>query len=98
MRDEIRPLTSLRFLAALWVFVFHIELRWPLGLPEPFGALIKHGAIGMSLFFILSGFVLGYTYVEGVKSIRSYAIRRFARILSSLYVGGGRDTSVLQRR
>ena len=78
MRPEIHSLTSLRFLAAFWVFLFHIDMRWPLGLPRALTHIVKQGPVGMSLFFILSGFVLAYSF-QG-QSLRGYAWNRFTRI------------------
>jgi peptidoglycan/LPS O-acetylase OafA/YrhL len=79
--SEILPLTSLRFAAALWVFVFHVNLHWPLGLPAPLDRIVIHGPVGMSLFFVLSGFVLAYSYGRGDElPVRRYAWHRFARI------------------
>jgi peptidoglycan/LPS O-acetylase OafA/YrhL len=80
MANEVKALTSLRFVAALWVFIFHIDLRWPLSLPAPLEAIVKQGAVGMSVFFILSGFVMTYSHADGIRSVRGYAMRRFARI------------------
>jgi peptidoglycan/LPS O-acetylase OafA/YrhL len=81
MKDnEILPLTSLRFVAALYVFLFHVHLRWPLvAAAMPGGALLQ-GAVGMSMFFVLSGFVLGYRYHGADVPYRSYLLNRFARI------------------
>ena len=79
--DEILPVTALRFVAALYVFLFHIHIRWPLG--EAGSAIHQFfslGAVGMSLFFILSGFVLAYTYSRPGFEIKSYAVGRFTRI------------------
>lgn len=80
MQNEIRPLTALRYVAALWVFIFHIDMRWALPLPSFFKSIVAQGAVGMTLFFILSGYVLGFSYGSGVNDLRTYAIRRFARI------------------
>lgn len=79
---EILPLTSLRFLAALYVFLFHIHLRWPLDdKGAPIAKFISLGAVGMSIFFILSGFVLAYRYGgEESVPIKKYAFERFSRI------------------
>lgn len=78
---EILPLTSLRFFAALYVFLFHFQRYQPLaGGSVAITKIIDHGAIGMSLFFILSGFVLAYHFNDGIKNIRSYAFMRFSRI------------------
>lgn len=64
---EIRSLTGLRIIAALWVVFFHIS--WAPGDAftrywEPLLPLIRHGALGVDLFFIISGFVITLTYVE----------------------------------
>jgi peptidoglycan/LPS O-acetylase OafA/YrhL len=81
LSDEILPLTGLRFVAALYVFIFHIHLRWPLASESVFlSNLIGQGAVGMSLFFVLSGFVLARRYGDGSGNYRSYLINRFSRI------------------
>jgi peptidoglycan/LPS O-acetylase OafA/YrhL len=60
----IKPLTSMRFIAALLVFIYHYRWldidfsKWPLTIF--WQNLINHGFIGVSFFFVLSGFVLGY--------------------------------------
>ncbi len=77
---ELRSVTALRFAAAFWVFVFHIDIRWPLAVPGLVSGLIKQGAAGMSLFFILSGFVLTYAYVQRGVAGSGYLRHRFARI------------------
>jgi peptidoglycan/LPS O-acetylase OafA/YrhL len=80
-RNEILPLTSLRFAAALYVFLFHFNLSLPIAATTGVvGKILTHGAIGMSLFFILSGFVLAFRFKDWVKAIRSYAFMRFSRI------------------
>jgi peptidoglycan/LPS O-acetylase OafA/YrhL len=80
-RNEILPLTSLRFAAALYVFLFHFNLSLPIAATTGVvGRILAHGAIGMSLFFILSGFVLAFRFKDGVKNIQSYAFMRFSRI------------------
>ena len=64
---EIRSLTGLRIVAALWVVFFH--LSWAPGSSysrywAPLLPLIRHGAMGVDLFFVLSGFVITLTYVD----------------------------------
>lgn len=79
-KSEILPLTGLRFFAALYVFLFHMHIRWPLSDDIYIKNILDQGAIGMSLFFILSGFVLAYRYSNDNTSYRSYLINRFSRI------------------
>lgn len=80
-RSEILPLTGLRFIAALYVFLFHIHINWPLTAQPFLKNILDQGAIGMSLFFILSGFVLCYQYSDRpTVSYTEYLINRFARI------------------
>jgi len=54
---EIKPLTSLRGLFALWVIVFHI--RYHTDIPW---AISSRGYLGVDFFFMLSGFVLAGSY------------------------------------
>lgn len=77
---EILALTGLRFVAAFYVFVFHIHIRWPVTHARLLDRFLGQGAIGMSLFFILSGFVLSYRYANGKTPVRAYLVNRFARI------------------
>lgn len=64
IKHELLPLTTLRFISAFWIFLFHITLRWPVDLPVPISNILSQGPLGMSIFFILSGFVLTYNYFE----------------------------------
>src|SRR5258708_4971841 len=82
MHGELRPLTSLRFIAAFYVFLFHVDTHFG-GLPVGWvgKAIIRHGAVGMALFFVLSGFVLAYTYTSRPERLGTYTRRRMARIV-----------------
>lgn len=57
---EILPLTALRGGAAWLVVFYHFNDAMPLS--QPFSAVIKNGALGVDLFFILSGYVLARQY------------------------------------
>lgn len=64
---EIRPLTGFRFLAALYVFLFHVDMpfRAPMTwLPQPLQNVIHEGRLGVTAFFVLSGFVLVYSHLR----------------------------------
>lgn len=83
----IQPLTSLRFVFALLVFMSHLWFLEDCN-DGMFNALhqnlLKEGFIGVSFFFILSGFVLSYSYKERLQnkqlSLSKYWIARVARI------------------
>ncbi|MFE0461296.1 acyltransferase family protein, partial [Kitasatospora sp. NPDC058965] len=77
-RDALPALTGLRFWAALLVVLYHLSRRFgPLPL---LGPLTWYGRDGVTLFFVLSGFVLAWTYHGSpVGPLRCYR-RRLARI------------------
>ena len=78
MPTDLKTLTSLRFFAAFWVFVFHLRSRTDFGEGRVLD-FIDNGARGVDFFFILSGFVILHVY-EGEFSRRLFLIKRFARI------------------
>ncbi len=90
VKSELRTLTSLRFFSAFMVFLFHIEIRWPLSAPEFFTKIFSQGAIFMSLFFILSGFILTYNYynLNPSDNYWDFQIRRVARIYPVYFIVG----------
>ncbi|ESQ75106.1 acyltransferase [Asticcacaulis sp. AC402] len=81
---EIRSLTGLRGLAALYVVLFHANGFWRF--PDPVRPFINHGYMAVDLFFILSGFVMAMTYAhmfeDGfcIKKFKHFLLLRLARI------------------
>ncbi|MDP1630761.1 MAG: acyltransferase [Caulobacter sp.] len=78
---NIRPLTALRFFAAMWVVLFHY---WP-KLDTAFTpALVGKGYLGVELFFVLSGFILCHVYLtafgEGRFRYGDFLWNRLARV------------------
>lgn len=79
-KNQILSLTGLRFFAAAIVVIFHFA--------RPHNAqllnFISHGAIGVMIFFVLSGFILTYSYSLGSGEVRgtlrSFWAARFARL------------------
>ncbi|GAA2490420.1 acyltransferase [Terrabacter carboxydivorans] len=67
----------MRFAAALLVVVFHLSAVAP-GLGDV-GRLAAAGYVGVTFFFVLSGFVLTYSWDIDATAARFYR-RRFARI------------------
>jgi peptidoglycan/LPS O-acetylase OafA/YrhL len=80
-RPEIPALTSLRFFAALWVALFHIrEIGLWRGGGAAYSAVARLGYLGVSFFFVLSGFILVYVYAGRNVTKSRFWQARFARI------------------
>ena len=88
-------LHGLRFFAALMVIFSHVELLKDYhGYPNLYAsnlAVYESGRIGVTLFFVLSGFLISYLLlterkVSGTISIRNFYIRRILRIWPLYYL------------
>ncbi|GAA0590018.1 acyltransferase [Craurococcus roseus] len=84
--NEIRSLTALRGVAALWVFGFHLWLLdhaspAPAYDGTPAATLFEHGWTGVDLFFILSGYILA-TVHPGLSAAGTsrFLVRRAFRL------------------
>lgn len=95
---ELRQLTGLRFLAAFYVFIFHLDMpmRTPLTyLPGPVRAIIEQGRLGVTVFFVLSSFLLTYRHLgdfqtpdfKGPRYLVAFLVKRLARIYPVFLVG-----------
>ena len=77
-------LTSLRFVAALLVFLFHFPPEGPV-----WSVVAGEGHVGVNIFFVLSGFLIALRYGEGFARgeirLADYFLRRAARILPLYY-------------
>ncbi|MCB2408509.1 acyltransferase family protein [Hymenobacter lucidus] len=88
---EIKELTGLRFIAALYVFLFHLQLR---GILPDFGwrlnNIIGQGALGVNIFFVLSGLVLTYSHMgehRGPTLFIPFILKRIIRV-GPVYLAG----------
>jgi peptidoglycan/LPS O-acetylase OafA/YrhL len=82
-------LTSIRFIAALTVVLSHFSERGLLTLPKPIFDMLDGGRSAVSMFFVLSGFILAYTYRSQIASTgpRQFFVARFARIYPVILLG-----------
>jgi peptidoglycan/LPS O-acetylase OafA/YrhL len=81
----IKPLTSLRFVFAFMVYLHHLQLKSGNATVQMiYDFYFYEGHIGVSFFYILSGFILSYTYFirfqEGKVSKKKFWVARFARV------------------
>lgn len=78
---KLDQLTGLRYFAALLVFLSHLQWK---GSPDFFVKVFEQGYVGVSFFFMLSGFVLSYSYgkkiVDQKISQKKYMLLRLARL------------------
>ncbi|MHC5733448.1 acyltransferase family protein [Nostoc sp.] len=102
MYKHIKPLTSLRGIAALFVVVHHFSyytLPKTGSILSAYSDFFKNGYLWVDFFFILSGFIMTHVYVGDFSlkvnssNYRSYLLSRFARIyplhifVLSLFIG-----------
>lgn len=78
---RLDQLTGLRYFAALLVFCSH--LKWDKS-QDLIKTILSSGYVGVSFFFVLSGFVLSYSYQEKIESkkiaFNRFIFLRFARL------------------
>jgi peptidoglycan/LPS O-acetylase OafA/YrhL len=82
---DLPTLTGLRGIAAFAVLFYHIRGGMAGFAPEGVTAVLARGYLAVDLFFVLSGFILWWTYgaafaEQGRAAIVPFIIRRFARI------------------
>jgi peptidoglycan/LPS O-acetylase OafA/YrhL len=84
-KSELRALTSLRGFAAMAVVLQHFAATFQEycrgNLPSP----VPHGYMAVDFFFVLSGFIMCYTYLDdfqarGLAAYRPFLAKRFGRI------------------
>lgn len=89
--SRLAALTGVRFVAACHVVVFHMLSR-RLGVGDGvIGNIVGSGYIGVDLFFILSGFILTYTYYgagdRGQLRLWPFYVARLARVYPVYVLG-----------
>ena len=85
--QEIRALTSLRGLAALYVSLLHFSTAAERHCVTTIPALAPRGHLAVDFFFVLSGFIMAYTYTQEferlgyLRALPSFLVKRGARLL-----------------
>lgn len=95
---HLRVLTGIRGWAAFWVYLYHLWVYAPLQIVVPvagFGINLTPflciGGAGVSIFFVLSGFLLGTPFAQWQAGLRQrpplgrYFLRRVARVFPAYY-------------
>jgi peptidoglycan/LPS O-acetylase OafA/YrhL len=90
-RRSLDAFTGVRFWAALLVVLFHTHLPALMADKHivPLAKLFGNGSLAVMLFFMLSGFILAYTYagqIETRSDCRRFWEARFARIWPMYFV------------
>lgn len=85
-QKNLQGITIFRFVAAFYVFIFHLNLRFPIEFPNILNKFIGNGAAGMTFFFVLSGFVMAWSSKSGIRE--HYFKARFLRIYPAYLLMG----------
>jgi peptidoglycan/LPS O-acetylase OafA/YrhL len=72
-KTELKALTGIRFYAALFVFLSHVTVIPGMERLGGGRLIFNVGVVGVSLFFVLSGFILTYNYADVFRSTVSLA-------------------------
>ncbi len=89
---KLQALTSLRFFFAFMVFLCHLTYFRDSGIPAIHDLLenyLRYGYLGVNFFFMLSGFVMAFTYASAIGdkqfSRKNFLIKRAIRIVPLHY-------------
>jgi peptidoglycan/LPS O-acetylase OafA/YrhL len=87
---RLAGLDGLRAVAILLVIAYHATIRWSLPLPRGVKGFLAEGSFGVTIFFVLSGFLithllLGEERKTGSISLGRFYFRRAFRILPAAF-------------
>src|SRR5215510_4747208 len=74
MEERNQTIDALRATAALWVCLFHFTVGTGIG---------AHGYLGVTIFFVISGFIVPYSMMRGGYTIAAwprFMLRRLVRL------------------
>ena len=85
MNNRLEKLEAIRGFAAIYVVFFHVLPQKIYLFGINIGLIFRFGPEAVIVFFVLSGFVINYTYQKSKnKTFRYYFIRRFLRLYTPL--------------
>ena len=90
--SRLRLLDGYRALAALFVLVTHVGFQTGAAISGPFAGILSRLDIGVTIFFLLSGFLLVRPFLQALNgtgarpALREYAWHRFLRIMPAYWV------------
>lgn len=97
-RARLNALTGLRFFAAMYVVLYHVVPEHFTSMPTVTASVVGSGYVAVSLFFVLSGYILAYNYVPdpanpsvnrrkfwGARAARIYPVYAFSLALALPY-------------
>ena len=79
-KGRVNVLDVLRVVAVIMVILSHYYLNYP-----DVGRKVAWGALGVQLFFIISGFVI-YASLENTKNYRDFIVKRFLRLSPAMFI------------
>lgn len=80
---KLNQLTTTRFIAAILIVFYHFGSEVYSQFHAPIQTVIKRANLGVSFFFILSGFVMIIAYSKKTIDLKEYYFNRIARIYPS---------------
>ncbi len=88
---QIKQITSLRFIIAFVIFLFHAKFYYNISFGNVFfDAFISNSATFMSGFFVLSGYIIYEIYHKNdfsqIQNVKNFYIKRFAKIYPSYFL------------
>lgn len=90
MKNYFPQLTGLRAIAAYMVYFFHTLSTTHIPANNFFDYVLQTGYLGVSVFFVLSGFLICYRYSDNYKWskqwFQNYMINRIARIYPLFFI------------